>query len=62
MTRRLLLRAGGGLVVVGLLVGPAAQAQAPQASPERHARPAYGHTSDEWLMMGRNCGASITAM
>jgi hypothetical protein len=56
---RTLLRAAGVLVVAGLLVGPSAQARAPHA-PDRHARPAYGHTSNEWLMMGRNCGASTT--
>lgn len=55
---RILLRAGGAVVLAALLVGPSAQARAPHA-PDQHARPAYGHTTNEWLMMGRNCGASI---
>jgi hypothetical protein len=53
------LRAGGALVLAALLVGPSAQARAPQA-PDQQVRPAYGHTTNKWLMMGRNCGASIT--
>ena len=57
--RRTLLRAAGVLVLAAVVVGPSAQARAPHA-PE-HARPAYGHTTNEWLMMGRNCGASMTA-
>jgi hypothetical protein len=57
--RRTLLRAGGVLVVAALLIGPSAQARAPYA-PDQHARPAYGHTTNEWLMMGRGCGASMT--
>jgi hypothetical protein len=56
---RTLLRVGGVLVLAALLVGPSAQARAPHV-PD-HARPAYGHTTNEWLMMGRNCGASMTA-
>jgi hypothetical protein len=56
---RTLLRAGGALVLAAFLVGPSAQARAPHA-PGQHARPAYGHTTNEWLMMGRNCGASMT--
>jgi hypothetical protein len=55
---RILLRAGGAVVLAALLVGPSAQARAPHA-PDQHPRPAYGHTTNEWLMMGRNCGASI---
>jgi hypothetical protein len=56
---RTLLRVGGVLVVAALLVGPSAQARSPHP-PDQHARPAYGHTTNEWLMMGRNCGASLT--
>ena len=59
MTRHL-LRAAGALVVAAILVGPSAQARAPH-SPDQHARPAYGHTTSEWMMMGRDCGASMTA-
>jgi hypothetical protein len=55
---RTLLRVGGVLMLAALLVGPSAQAQAPGA--REHVRPAYGHTTNEWLMMGRNCGASMT--
>jgi len=55
---RILVRAGGAVVLAALLAGPSAQARAPHA-PDQHARPAYGHTTNEWLMMGRNCGASI---
>jgi hypothetical protein len=58
--RRLLLRAGGVLVLAAVLVGPSAQARAP-AAPEQHVRHGYGHTTNEWLMMGRACGASMTA-
>jgi len=55
---RILVRAAGAVVLVALLVGPSAQARAPHP-PDQHARPAYGHTTNEWLMMGRNCGAGI---
>jgi hypothetical protein len=54
---RILLRAAGAVVLAALLVGPSAQARAPDAPQDQ---PAYGHTSNEWLMMGRNCGASMT--
>jgi hypothetical protein len=61
---RTLLRAVGALVVAALLVGPSAQAHAPHATDRpttgQHTRPAYGHTTNEWLMMGRACGASMT--
>jgi hypothetical protein len=56
---RTLLRAGGALVLAAVLIGPSAQARSPQARHEQP-RPAYGHTTNEWLMMGRNCGASLT--
>jgi hypothetical protein len=56
--RRLLLRAAGALVLAAVLVGPSAQARAPHA-PSQQAHPAFGHTTSEWLMMGRHCGASI---
>jgi len=56
---RIWLRAGGALVLTALLVGPSAQARAPH-TPDQHARPAYGHTTNEWLMMGPNCGAGMT--
>jgi hypothetical protein len=56
--RRLLLRAGGAVVVAALFVGPSAQAHAPYSA-SGHARPASGQTTNEWLMMGVNCGASI---
>lgn len=57
---RTVLRAGGAVVLAALLVGPSADARAPQA-PEHQVRPAYGHTTSEWLMMGPNCGSSMTA-
>jgi hypothetical protein len=53
---RTLLRAGGVLVLLGLLLGPSAQARAPY-TPDPNARPAWGHTTNEWLMMGPNCGS-----
>ncbi|HEX3929915.1 MAG TPA: hypothetical protein VHW64_04385 [Nocardioides sp.] len=59
MSRRL-LRAAGALVLAGLLLGPSAQAHTPAGARSR--APAIGHTTNEWLMMGRNCGASQTAM
>jgi len=54
-TTRSVLRGAAALVLVALLVGPSAHAGAP-AQPT----PASGHPSNEWLMMGRNCGASIS--
>jgi hypothetical protein len=58
--RRSLLRVGGALVLAAVLLGPSAQARAPQ-TPDHPARPAYGHTTNEWLMMGPHCGAAMTA-
>ena len=61
---RVLLRAAGALVVAAVLVGPSAQARAPQPVRQatvQHAPPAYGHATNEWLMMGRNCGAGIAS-
>lgn len=62
---RTLLRAATALAFAALLVGPSAQAYAPGAasgSPGMHqARPGSAHTTNEWLMMGRNCAASVTA-
>jgi hypothetical protein len=55
---RSLVHAGAALVLAALLVGPSAHATAPRPGPA--ATPAYGHTTNEWLMMGRNCGASIS--
>jgi hypothetical protein len=57
--RRVLLRASGAVVLAAFLVGPSAQAGAPHPS-RAHPSPAAGHTTNEWLMMGRNCGASIS--
>jgi hypothetical protein len=57
--RRALLRAGGAVVLAAVLVGPSAQARAPQTS-GHPVHPAYGHTTSEWLMMGPNCGSSMT--
>lgn len=57
---RTLLRGAGAVVLVALLVGPSAQARSPQDA-DRDTRPAYGHTTNEWLMMGRDCGAAMTA-
>jgi hypothetical protein len=57
--RRILLRAGGALILAAVLVGPSAQAHAPRQAAHQ-VRPAFGHTTNEWLMMGRNCGASIS--
>ena len=56
---RTLLRAAGALVLAALLVGPSAQARSPHPA-DRPAPPGYGHTTNEWLMMGRHCGASVT--
>jgi hypothetical protein len=62
---RTLLRAGAALAFAVLLVGPSAQAHAPGAETGsqgvHHARPGSPHTTNEWLMMGRNCAASVTA-
>jgi hypothetical protein len=56
--RRALVRAAGALLLAALLVGPSAEARSPHVSrPLPH--PSAGHTTNEWLMMGRNCGASI---
>jgi hypothetical protein len=55
---RSLLRAAGALALAAVLVGPSAQARAPRAA-DHQARPAVGHSTNEWLMMGRNCGASM---
>jgi len=58
---RLLLRAGGALVLAGVLVGPSsARAGTPHLAAHPVA-PAYGHTTNEWLMMGPHCGAAMTA-
>lgn len=59
----MVLRAAGAVVFTALLVGPSAQARAPGVShvSDGHARPAYGHTTNEWLMMGPHCGASMTS-
>jgi hypothetical protein len=56
---RILVRAGGAVVLAALLVGPSAQARAPH-TPDQHALPAYSHTTNEWLMMGPHCGASLS--
>jgi hypothetical protein len=58
--RRALLRVGGVLVLAALLIGPSAQARAPQTA-DHPVRPAFGHTTSEWLMMGPNCGSSMTS-
>jgi hypothetical protein len=62
---RTLLRAAAALAFAVLLVGPSAQAHAPGAatgsSGMRHARPGSAHTTNEWLKMGRDCAASVTA-
>jgi hypothetical protein len=55
---RLVVRAAGAVVLAALLAGPSAQARAPHTS-AHPAQPAVGHTSNEWLMMGRNCGAGM---
>lgn len=60
LTRGRLLRAAGALLAAALLLGPSAQAHAPTPSSSR--QPAIGHRTNEWLMMGRNCGASQTAL
>lgn len=61
---RVLLRACGALALAALLFGPSAEAHAPGAaarsSAAHHARAAHGDTTNEWLMMGRSCGASVT--
>jgi len=58
--RHSLLRAGGALVLAAVMLGPSAQARAPQ-TPHQPTGPAYGHTTNEWLMMGPHCGAAMTA-
>jgi hypothetical protein len=57
MTRSL-AQAAVAAVLAALLVGPSAHAGTPTPGPA--AKPAYGHRTNEWLMMGRNCGASIS--
>jgi hypothetical protein len=57
---RILLRGGGVLVIAALLVGPSAQARSPQP-PQHGLRPAFGHATNEWLMMGPHCGSSVTS-
>lgn len=58
--RRTLVRAALVAAAGALLIGPSAQARAPH--PEAHPDgPAYGYSTNEWLMMGYRCGASITA-
>jgi len=54
------LRGAAALVLAALLVGPSAHAGTPRgAGPARApGAPALGHADNEWLMMGRNCGAS----
>jgi len=54
---RSLLRGAASLVLVALMVGPSAQAGTPSS---QGGPPASGHASNEWLMMGRNCGAGIS--
>jgi hypothetical protein len=54
------VRVAGALVAAAVLVGPSAQAQGTH-TPDKQARPSYGHTTNEWLMMGRSCGASMTS-
>jgi hypothetical protein len=56
------LRGAAAVVLVALLVGPSAQASAPAGPVPARAptTPAVGHADNEWLMMGRNCGASIS--
>ena len=56
--KRVELRAAAALVVAAVLVGPSAQARAPHLA-DQHAHPAYGHTTNEWLMMGPNCGSDM---
>lgn len=57
MTRSV-VHAAAAVLLAALLVGPSAHAGTPHPGPA--ARPAYGHTTDVWLMMGRHCGASIS--
>jgi hypothetical protein len=62
---RLVLRAGGALVMAALLVGPTAQAQAPPGAPgatSHQVGPAYGYQGNEWLAMGRTCAAGVPAL
>jgi hypothetical protein len=54
-TTRSVLRGAAALVLAALLVGPSAHAGAP-AQPA----PAAGHVDNEWLMMGRDCGAGLS--
>jgi hypothetical protein len=58
---RLVLRAGCVAVLAALLAGTSAHARTPYTG-DRHARPAYGYTTNEWLMMGPHCGASSSAL
>jgi hypothetical protein len=57
---RTLLRVAGVLCARGARRAVHRASTAPHA-PDQHARPAYGHTTNEFLMMGRNCGASMAS-
>jgi len=58
---RSVLRGAAAVVLVALLVGPSAHAGTAQPGHARvRASPAVGHPDNEWLMMGRNCGASLS--
>jgi hypothetical protein len=59
---RSVVHAVAALVLAALLVGPSAHAgtPAPPEAASAPAQPASGQVDNEWLMMGRNCGASIS--
>jgi hypothetical protein len=56
---RSVLRAAAALAVAALLVGPSAHAGTPAPPDPAGASVPSGHATNEWLMMGRNCGASM---
>jgi len=56
---RSVLRATAALVLAALLVGPSAHAgtAAPRQPARAPATITFGHSGNEWLMMGPHCGA-----
>lgn len=56
---RTVLHGAAALVLAALLVGPSAQAGT-SAPPAGATVTPTGHPTNEWLMMGRNCGAGIS--
>lgn len=61
MCTRSMAHAAAAVVLAALLVGPSAHAVTPSPGPAARAKPAYGHTTNEYLMMGPHCGASSSS-